>query len=96
MQNIREHLEEIRVRIRQRSAEIESLSTVEKDEPAEEMQRGPAAERATEDRVEEIRQSVTDERIQERVERISQSADSGGEERPGSPERGENDEEGSR
>jgi regulator of protease activity HflC (stomatin/prohibitin superfamily) len=96
MQNIREHLEEIRIRIRQRSAEIESLSTVEKDEPAEEMQRGPAAERATEDRVEEIRQSVTDERIQERVERISQSADSGGEERPGSPERGENDEEGSR
>ena len=99
MQKIRERLEEIRVRIRQRSAEIESLSTVETDEPAEEMQRGPAAERATEDRVEEIRQSVTDERIQERVERISQSADAGEEERPESPERGENpgsDEEGSR
>ncbi|MDX6379527.1 MAG: hypothetical protein QOI57_551, partial [Rubrobacteraceae bacterium] len=42
----------------------------------------PGAEEATAERVEEIRQSVTDERIQERVERISQTPDG----RPGDEE----------
>jgi regulator of protease activity HflC (stomatin/prohibitin superfamily) len=81
MQKIRERLNEIRDRIRERAVEIERLATAEKRAP-EEVPREPGAEEATAERVEEIRQSVTDERIQERVERISQTPDG----RPGDEE----------
>lgn len=69
MQKIRERVEEIRARIRERSERIERLKTMETAVPPEEPPE-PAAETATEDRVERIRQSVTDESIQRRVERI--------------------------
>jgi regulator of protease activity HflC (stomatin/prohibitin superfamily) len=78
MQTIRERMGEIQARIQQRSEEIERLRTLEAVDPAEDLHE-PEAERATEDRVEEIRQSVTDERIQERVERIEQGGETGGE-----------------
>ncbi len=74
MQMIRERIEEIRSRIRERSEEIERLRTLEAEGPDTDAHE-PEAERATEDRVEEIRQSVTDESIQQRVERIEQGGD---------------------
>jgi regulator of protease activity HflC (stomatin/prohibitin superfamily) len=76
MQMIRERMEEIRGRIRERSQEIARLKSMQTDEPVEELSE-PMAEQATEDRVEEIRQSVTDESIQQRVERIEQGAENG-------------------
>jgi hypothetical protein len=68
MRRIREHLEEIRARIRRRAAEIERLSAtpvVSEDGAAEPVLR---AEAATEGRVEEIRRSVTDEAVRESME----------------------------
>ncbi|MDQ3387576.1 MAG: SPFH domain-containing protein [Actinomycetota bacterium] len=73
MQAIRDRMGEIQSRIETRAREIESLSTVNAAEPEEEVQAQPAAEEATADRIEEIRQSVTDESIKERVERMSQT-----------------------
>lgn len=70
LQTIRERANTIQGRIRERSSEIERVLAEERsvgDTP----QRAPAAEVATADRVEEIRQSVTDQRLQERVVRIS-------------------------
>ncbi len=69
LQTIRERANTIQGRIRERSSEIERVLAEERsvgDTP----QRAPAAEEATADRVEEIRQSVTDQRLQERVVRI--------------------------
>jgi uncharacterized damage-inducible protein DinB len=73
MQAIRDRMSDIQGRIETRAREIESLSTVNAAEPEEEVQAQPAAEEATADRIEEIRQSVTDESIKERVERMSQT-----------------------
>ena len=72
MQAIRDRMEEIQARIRERARELESLSdgqardAVPKRTPPEQ----PAVEDETADRVEEIRQSVTDEAVRERVERL--------------------------
>ena len=69
-------MEEIRARIRERSRELESLA----DGQATRLDGEPQqAEEENADRVEEIRQSVTDEAVRERVERIGHEGD--GEER---------------
>ncbi|QIN77623.1 SPFH domain-containing protein [Rubrobacter marinus] len=74
LQAIRDRMTEIRARIRERSRELELLSAgpgaaAEDDgEPQERL----AAEEATAERVEEIRLSVTDEAVRERVERTVQ------------------------
>ncbi len=83
MQSIRDRMSEIQGRIETRQREIESLSTVNAAEPEEELQAQPAAEEATADRIEEIRQSVTDESIKERVERMSQSDEDDSDNAPG-------------
>jgi regulator of protease activity HflC (stomatin/prohibitin superfamily) len=75
MDAIRQRLEEIRARIRERGAEIERLVTAPEHDAPEQPQEAQAAEEASADRVEEIRKSVTDERIQERVERIGHEPD---------------------
>jgi hypothetical protein len=90
MQAIRDRMEEIQARIRERTQEIESLETERVTRPGEEPPEHPAAEEATADRVEEIRQSVTDEAVKERVERIGHQ-DGATEERNGSPDNAEGD-----
>jgi hypothetical protein len=70
MQAIRNRMEEIQARIRDRAHEIERLSNGHASHPEEGPPERPVAEAATEDRVEEIRQSVTDEAVKERVERL--------------------------
>ena len=70
MQAIRNRMEEIQARIRDRAHEIERLSNGHAAQPEEGPPERPVAEAATEDRVEEIRQSVTDEAVKERVERL--------------------------
>ena len=71
LQAIRDRMTDIQARIRERSQEIESLSVGRgiAPEDEEEAAERPAAEEATAERVEEIRQSVTDEAVRERVER---------------------------
>ncbi len=71
LQAIRDRMAQIEGRISERSRELEWLSagdgaTLENEGSLTER---PAAEEATADRVEEIRQSVTDEAVRERVER---------------------------
>ncbi len=70
MQAIRDRMGEIQARIRDRAQEIERLSNGHATQPEEGLQERPVAEAATEDRVEEIRKSVTDEAVKERVERL--------------------------
>ena len=62
-------MKEIQVHIRERARELESLSDGHEPRPEEELQ-PPAAEVENADRVEEVRQSVTDEAVRERVERF--------------------------
>ena len=75
LQAIRDRMTEIQARIRERAEELERLSTGRgvagaiAAEEEEELEERPAAEEATARRVEEIRQSVTDEAVKERVER---------------------------
>ncbi|HET9928833.1 MAG TPA: hypothetical protein VFQ09_08480, partial [Rubrobacter sp.] len=76
MQAIRNRMGEIQARIRERSRELESLADSQATRLAEEPQQ---AEEENADRVEKIRQSVTDEAVRERVERIGHEGD--GEER---------------
>jgi len=80
MQAIRDRLEEIKVRIREREREIEGLKAETKAEPEVDTPE-LVAEDATADRVEEIRQSVTDEAVKRRVEQLGHDGD-GGEETP--------------
>ena len=76
MQAIRNRMEEIQARIRERAGELESLS----DDQGPRLDEEPhQAEEENAERVEEIRQSVTDEALRERVERIGHEGD--GEER---------------
>ncbi len=87
MQAIRDRLEEIQVRIREREREIASLKAETKTEPEVDTPE-LVAEDATADRVEEIRQSVTDEAVKRRVEQIGHDGEGavqdgdGGEETP--------------
>ena len=67
MQAIRDRMEEIQARIRDRAREIEGLAAGPAAQPEEGPPVHPVAEAATEDRVEEIRQSVTDEAVRERI-----------------------------
>ena len=76
MQAIRDRMEEIQARIRERAGELESLADGQGTRLEEESHQ---AEEENADRVEEIRQSVTDEALRERVERIGHEGD--GEER---------------
>ncbi len=75
MQTIRQRLHEIEGRIRERATEIERLSSGNGATSAP--RNGTPDEGATSDRVEQIRQSVSDERVQQRVERITQAAGDG-------------------
>jgi len=77
MQAIRDRLEAIQVRIREREKEIESLKAETKVAPEEEAQPEAVAEEATADRVEEIRKSVTDEAVKRRVEQLGHDGDGG-------------------
>ena len=77
MQAIRDRMEEIQARIRDRAREIDRLSNGHAVQPEEEPPERSAAEAATEDRVEEIRQSVTDEAVKERVERLGHDEEPG-------------------
>jgi regulator of protease activity HflC (stomatin/prohibitin superfamily) len=76
MQKIRERMPEIQERIREREQEIEDVVSAEKSVTEEEPQAPQAAEEENAERLEEIRQSVTDKAVKERVERL-QSANSG-------------------
>ena len=67
-------MEEIQARIRDRAGELESLSDGHSTRPEVEPQQ---AEEENADRVEEIRQSVTDEAVRERVERIGHDGEEG-------------------
>jgi regulator of protease activity HflC (stomatin/prohibitin superfamily) len=78
MQAIRERIEEIQTRIEEREAEIEDLISVEQAVTDDEPQEPQAAEEETAERLEEIRQSVTDEAVKERVERIGQGEEADG------------------
>ncbi|AHY45437.1 SPFH domain / Band 7 family [Rubrobacter radiotolerans] len=73
MQKIRERIEEIRGRIESREAELADLRKTEQVEEEPEIE-VPKAEDEDE-KLEEIRQSVADEEIQERVEEISRSGE---------------------
>jgi len=84
MQAIRDRMQEIQSRIRDRAGEIENLAAEREPQAAEAPQPQPAAEEESAERVEEIRQSVTDERIRERVEQISADPN-------GTPEGGQDD-----
>jgi len=70
MRRIREHVEEIRARIRERAVEIERLAAVPAVSEYGVAETARRAEAATEGRVEEIRRSVTDESVKERVEQM--------------------------
>jgi len=70
MQKIRERIEEIQERIREREQEIEDVISAEQGVTEEEPQEPQAAEEENAERLEEIRQSVTDEAVKERVERL--------------------------
>lgn len=78
MRAIRERMAEIQARIRERGAEIDRLVSAPEGNsegvaPAESVAREAArVEAANAERVEEIRKSVTDERIQQRVEKIGE------------------------
>ena len=70
MQKIRERMPEIQERIREREQEIEDVVSAEKSVTEEEPQVPQAAEEENAERLEEIRQSVTDQAVKERVERL--------------------------
>ena len=76
MQAIRDRMEEIQARIKERAQELDSLSDGHEDPPEEEPQ-PMAAEDENADRIEEIRQSVTDEAVRERVERLGHDGEEG-------------------
>ena len=78
MQAIRDRMEEIQARIRDRAREIDRLSGGHTAQPEEVPSERQVAEAATEERVEEIRQSVTDEAVKERVERLGHDDDEPG------------------
>lgn len=79
MQAIRNRMEEIRARIREREKEIEGLSSEPGADDGFEgaPQPQPAAESENAERVEKIRRSVTDEAVRERVERLGHGEDGG-------------------
>ncbi len=75
MQAIRDRMEEIQDRIREREREIEGLTAGQAPDEVSEVAppEHPAAEEATADRVEEIRQSVTDEAVRSASNASAQS-----------------------
>ena len=78
MQELRERIGEVESRIEERQREIDQLATAEsapaEQEAADNLQDEPS-EGGDGDRVEEIRQSVTDEAVKERVERIGEDGE---------------------
>ena len=86
MQKIRERMEDIQERIREREQEIEEIISAEQGVTDKEPQEPQAAEEENAERLEEIRQSVTDEKVKERVERLQSAngeADSEADAEPG-------------
>ena len=83
MRAIRERMVEIQARIRERGAEIDRLVSAPErapggTPPADSVaQEAARVEAANAERVEEIRKSVTDERIQQRVEEIGEGREDG-------------------
>lgn len=73
LQKIRERMREIQARIEEREKEIEEVVAAEQG-AAEDVPPEPRAAEEDDERLEEIRQSVTDEAVKERVERL-QNAD---------------------
>ena len=73
MKKIRERVEEIQERIRGREQEIEDVVSAEQGVTEEEPQAPQAAEEENAERLEEIRQSVTDKVVKERVERLQRA-----------------------
>lgn len=77
MNALRQRLREIETRIEERQEEIENLSTphhqAHQETTAETSSEEENGENGADDRVEEIRRSVTDEAVKERVERIGES-----------------------
>lgn len=78
MEELRERITEIEGRIEERQREIDQLATAEsapsEQDAADNLQDEPS-EGGDGDRVEEIRQSVTDEAVKERVERIGEDGE---------------------
>ena len=72
-----DRMEEIQARIKERAQELDSLSDGHEIPPEEEPQQQQAAEDENADRIEEIRQSVTDEAVRERVERLGHDGEEG-------------------
>ena len=83
MQKIRGQVENIRARIEEREQELESLKAPPAEVPEDEGALDFGGDSDAESRVEEIRQSVTDERIQERIEDVSESDAESREDTPG-------------
>jgi hypothetical protein len=77
MQAIRDRMEEIQARIKDRARELDSLADGQGVHEEEELLQQPAAEDENADRIEEIRQSVTDEAVRERVERLGHDGEEG-------------------
>ena len=73
MKKIRERVEEIQERIRGREQEIEDVVSAEQGVTEEESQAPQAAEEENAERLEEIRQSVTDKAVKDRVERLQRA-----------------------
>ena len=70
-------MEEIQARIKERAKELDSLSDGHETPLDDEPQLQPATEDENADRIEEIRQSVTDEAVRERVERLGHDGEDG-------------------
>jgi regulator of protease activity HflC (stomatin/prohibitin superfamily) len=77
MQAIRDRMQEIQARIKDRARELDSLADGQGVHEEEELLQQPAAEDENADRIEEIRQSVTDEAVRERVERLGHDGEEG-------------------
>ncbi len=89
MQAIRERMGEIQDRIKEREAEIEDLISIEQAVTDDEPREPEAAEEETAERLEEIRQSVTDQAVKDRVERIGQGENADGANGSAGPEEDE-------
>lgn len=89
MAAIRSRMEDIQVRIREREAEIEALLAAREKETEEPPAQESVEEVPGADKIEELRRSVTDDSIAERVEQIAGDDDSDGTAAGGPPSGGE-------
>lgn len=80
---IRDQLPEIEARIDRRRAEVDELLEAQADVSGEALEPDPPGTVPEEEAVEQLRESVTDEAVQERVDRLSTSDDTGDDREPG-------------